>query len=72
MLRSQAWGCIPVISVLQRLRQEDYKFEASIGYTVKPCLKTHRQTTPWDWKCFRLQIFLDFGIFVGTSSVEYP
>jgi hypothetical protein len=29
----------PVIPALGRLRQEDCKFEVSLGYTGKPCLK---------------------------------
>jgi hypothetical protein len=28
-----------VISALTRLKQEDYKFEASLDYIVKPCLR---------------------------------
>jgi hypothetical protein len=28
-----------VIPALGRLRREDYKFEVSLGYIVKPCLK---------------------------------
>ena len=27
----------PELPALKRLRQEDYKFEASLGYRVKPC-----------------------------------
>jgi hypothetical protein len=30
----------PVIPALGRLRQEDHKFEASLGYIVIPSLKT--------------------------------
>jgi hypothetical protein len=38
-LLSQAWWRMPAIAVLKRLRWEDYKFKASLGYTVRPCLK---------------------------------
>jgi hypothetical protein len=36
------WWNTPVISPLGRLRQ-DHKFEADLGYIVKPCLKNPKQ-----------------------------
>jgi hypothetical protein len=33
------WWYTPVIIALRRLRQEDYKFEASMGNTARPCQK---------------------------------
>jgi hypothetical protein len=32
----QVWWLKPVISALRRLRQEDHKFEVSLGYTARP------------------------------------
>jgi hypothetical protein len=43
-LRSWVWWDIPVILALKRLRQEDLKFESSLGYAVNSCLKN--KTTP--------------------------
>jgi hypothetical protein len=31
--------CIPIISALRRMRQKVHKFETSLGYTMRPCLK---------------------------------
>jgi hypothetical protein len=32
-----------LIPVLGRLRQENGKFKASLGYTVRPCLKNNKK-----------------------------
>jgi hypothetical protein len=37
------WWYIPVILAIRRLRQEDYKFKASLGYTGRTCVKTNKQ-----------------------------
>jgi hypothetical protein len=35
---SWLWRCPPVISPLEKQRQEDHEFEASLGYTVSVTL----------------------------------
>jgi hypothetical protein len=32
---SQAWWCMPVIPVLERSKQKDLQFKASLGYTTR-------------------------------------
>jgi ubiquinone/menaquinone biosynthesis C-methylase UbiE len=36
------WWYTSVIPVLGRLKQEDCKFKASLGYTVRVCLKQNK------------------------------
>jgi hypothetical protein len=31
------WCCIPVIPAFGRLREENHKFKATLGYIVRPC-----------------------------------
>jgi hypothetical protein len=38
-----AWCCLPVISAVQRLRQEDHELEDSLGYTARPYFKKLKQ-----------------------------
>jgi hypothetical protein len=48
---------MPVIPALGRLRQEDQKFQASLGYTARLSQKlkqnTNKQTKyPISWECY--------------------
>jgi hypothetical protein len=43
--QNRAWMCSPAIPVLERLRGEDCRFEASLEYMVRPHLK--KQTKKW-------------------------
>jgi hypothetical protein len=38
-----AWWFIPVIPALGRLRWEDHKFETSLDYRVRSCVKNNKR-----------------------------
>jgi hypothetical protein len=40
--RLQVWWHMIVIPTLRRLRQEDFKLEANLGYTDRPYLKKNK------------------------------
>jgi hypothetical protein len=40
---SWVWWHMSVISALGRLQQEDHQVEASLGYTVRHCLKKKKK-----------------------------
>jgi hypothetical protein len=42
-LPCQAWWCMSVILALQKLRQEDCEFEASLSYIVRSCLQKKKK-----------------------------
>jgi hypothetical protein len=43
----QVWWCTPVIPAFRRLRQEDGESQASLGYTVRPNLKSKPVNKSW-------------------------
>jgi hypothetical protein len=41
---SQAWWRTPLFPELQGLRREHQEFKSVLGYIVRPCLNTNKQT----------------------------
>jgi hypothetical protein len=39
------WWHTPVFTAVRKLRQEDHKFQASLGYIVRPYLKKSKKQT---------------------------
>jgi hypothetical protein len=37
------WWYTPIILALERMRQENFQFEVSLGYTVGPCHKNKKK-----------------------------
>jgi hypothetical protein len=48
MKNSQVWWYTPILPAPVRLKQEDYKFKASLGYKARPCFKNK---TKQGWGC---------------------
>jgi hypothetical protein len=49
-IHHREWWHTLVIPALGRLRQEELKFEASLGCRMRPYLKTTRKKTPQEMK----------------------
>jgi hypothetical protein len=61
---SQAWWYMTVITAFGRPRNEEYKFEASLDYTARSCLKT--KTIRFHKTILRLGLwFIDKGRALG-------
>jgi hypothetical protein len=42
--RSWVWCFMPIIPALERLRQEDWKYQVSLAFIVRPCLTKQNNT----------------------------
>jgi hypothetical protein len=60
---------MPVIVALGRLRQEDGKFEVSLGYIGRSCLKynTHSLSMNYEMLHVNAQSFLSEGVTVQAQ-----
>jgi hypothetical protein len=57
---------MPVISVLGRLRQEDWEFQASLGYIVSP---KEASATQWDPTSKKKKKFLLVAVGINMCLV---
>jgi hypothetical protein len=67
-LRSQECWYTPVILALRMLKQDDWEFKASLGYIVRPCLKTNKQKRDPEMPLFLL--VLQGFPFTGEESLD--
>lgn len=49
------WGCVPAITALKRQRQEDDKFEGTMEYRERLCLKNDVDKTGFELQIHFLQ-----------------
>jgi hypothetical protein len=47
LLSCQVWWCMPIIPAFRRWRQEKPKFQASLGYIFRDCLKKKKKKKKW-------------------------
>jgi hypothetical protein len=52
LLKVLALFTLPVIPALKKLRQEDHKFESSLGYIDRPVSNASMQHSPSSQKCY--------------------
>jgi hypothetical protein len=67
--RGQAWWFTLVIPTLGRLRQENHKFQVSLDYIVRPCLKTNPQNKKYPKTSLQQGVRICILCFMGQSSV---
>jgi hypothetical protein len=65
------WWHRPVISALQRLRQKDLGFKASLGYIARPCLKRKKKKKNiYIYIYIYMYVYISPFILFGTSKVS--
>lgn len=66
---SWEWNFISVFLALGRERQEDEEFEASLGYSVKSCLRKTRKKS--HRRYFIIKVIIS-SQYIITKSLIYP